>query len=130
LDNEIRTHFNEIKSVIKEKFSTVEVILDDISIERAILKLKASKGDYIIAITEIVTATDRKYSYYLLHQGQVIIGLDNSSDRKALQLKYGNNYVFHLNEVVPHEHSQGKKSLKLTEEKFFQDFIEILEKYL
>ena len=111
MDNEIRTHFDEIKFVIKEKFSTVEVILDDISIERAILKLKASKGDYIIAITEIVTATDRKYSYYLLHQGQVIIGLDNSSDRKALQLKYGNNYVFHLNEVVPHEHSQGKKSL-------------------
>jgi hypothetical protein len=26
------------------------------SIERAILKLKASKGDYAIAITEIVTA--------------------------------------------------------------------------
>ena len=130
MDNKIRMHFDEIKSVIRRKFSTVEVILDDISIERAILKLKASQGDYIIAITEIVTTTNRKYSYYLLHQGQVIIGLDNSSDRKALQLKYGNSYVFHLNEVVPHEHSQGKTSLKLTEEKFFQDFIEILEKYL
>ena len=109
------------------------MILDDISIERAILKLKASQGDYTIAITEIVTSIDRidrKYSYYLLHQGKVIIGLDNSSDRKALQLKYGNSYVFHLNEVVPHEHSQGKTSLKLTTEKFFQDFVEILEKYL
>ena len=130
MDNKIRMHFDEIKSVIRRKFSTVEVILDDISIERAILKLKASQGDYVIAITEIVTATDRKYSYYLLHREQVIIGLDNSPDRKALQLKYGNSYVFHLNEVVPHEHSQGKTSLKLTEEKFFQDFIEILEKYL
>lgn len=129
MDNEIRMHFDEIKSVIRRKFSTVEAVLDDISIERAILKLKASQGDYAIAITEIMTATGRKYSYYLLHQGQVIIGLDNSPDRKSLQLKYGNSYVFHLNEVIPHEHSQGKTSLKLTAEKFFEDFVEILQKY-
>ena len=130
MDNEIRMHFDEIKSVVERIFSTVEMILDDISIERAILKLKASKGDYTIAITEIVTATARKYSYYLLHQEQVIIGLDNSPDRKALQLKYGNSYVSHLNEVIPHEHSQGKKSLKLTAERFFQNFVELLDKYL
>ena len=106
------------------------MILDDISIERAILKLKAAKGDYVIAITEIVTPTARKYSYYLLHQGQVIIGLDNSPHRKALQMKYGNSYVSYLNEVVPHEHSQSKKSLKLTGEKFFRDFVEIFKEYL
>ena len=79
---------------------------ENTSVGQACLKyvLKNPKGDYTIAITEIVTPTARKYSYYLLHQGEVIIGLDNSPDRKALQLKYGNSYVFHLNELVPHEH--------------------------
>jgi hypothetical protein len=39
----------------------------------------------------------------------------------------------HTNEgiaLVTHQDTMSKKSLKLTAEKFFQDFIEILEKYL
>ncbi len=43
-----------------------------------------------------------------------MVGLDNQADRQALRLKYGDDFVAHLTELIPHRHSTDKVSLALT----------------
>jgi hypothetical protein len=40
------------------------------------------------------------------------------------KIKYGKNYVYHLEERIPHFHGKGKKSTELTKEVSFKEFME------
>ncbi len=101
MDREARRHFEQILTLAHQSFSDVQVRFYDISARRAILKVTGAYGDKRVEITEILTPQVRKYSYYLLRSGLVLLGLDNSADRQALRLKYGVEFAQHLHEPIP-----------------------------
>lgn len=66
----------------------------------------------------------RNYSFYLLQGDTVIVGFDNSEDRRAQILKYGKRgWKKHFSERVPHQHTFGRQQIQLTEEMTIADFI-------
>ncbi len=67
------------------------------------------------------------YSYYLIHDNEVVVGFDNYPDRRALREKYGQNFKFHLSELVAHKHGPRKETLELTEEMTVEKFLEYLK---
>lgn len=125
MDREAGEHFERILKLARSRFSDVHIVSRDISSKRAILKFRCRYQKYLISVSEILTEQTRWYSYYLLDEGRVQLGLDNFSDRPALRLKYGAEFTQHLDEPVPHLHTQDKY-LELTEEKTFTHFVELV----
>jgi len=123
MENEIRRHFDEIIEDAKAVLEDIE-IEQDYSVKRALLKISGNFGNFKVRITEVVDDDKRKYAYYLINKDFVVIGFDNAPDIKALKIKYGKNYVYHLEERVPHFHGKGKKSTELTKEISFKEFLE------
>ena len=59
----------------------------------------------------------------------VLVGYDNSPDKKALILKYGEkDYTRHIHEAIPHVHTKDKKLMALTEEYSFEKFYEEIKR--
>ncbi|NQE05156.1 hypothetical protein C5S32_04735 [ANME-1 cluster archaeon GoMg1] len=123
MEKEIRRHFNEIIEDAKAVLEDVE-IEQDYSVKRALLKISGNFRNFKVRITEVLDETKRKYAYYLINNDLVVIGFDNAPDIKALKIKYGKNYVYHLEERIPHFHGKGKKSTELTKEITFKEFME------
>ena len=123
MDREAGEHFERILKLARSRFSDVCIVSRDISSKRAILKIRCRYQKYLISVSEILAEQTRWYSYYLLDEGRVQLGLDNFSDRLALRLKYGAEFTQHLDEPVPHLHTQDKQHLELTEEKTFTHFV-------
>jgi hypothetical protein len=74
-------------------------------------------GPYRIHFREIWRMDgSRKYAYYVLHSSKVVVGFDNASDLRALRLKYGENYIHHRLELIPHRHTANKQDVELTPE--------------
>ncbi len=115
--------FTEIINLAKNRLKNVEIIENDISIQRALLKLKGDFNAFSVRITEIIDKKKRKYSYYVLKENEVIFGYDNAPDIRALKLKFGDEYHKHLNESVPHYHGKNKKEIKIGNEIQFEDFM-------
>ncbi len=126
MDIEARSHFERLLKLARETFDDVRILLWDIASDRSILKLRARYGRKEVAVSEILTETTRRYSYYLLEQGTVLIGLDNYPDREALRLKYGAAFAQHLTDRIPHAHDRRKREVKLTREKTFEDFVQMV----
>ena len=102
----------------------------DITPERAILQLQAKYGQYRIFVTELYSDRHRKYSYYMLREGWVEAGFDNSPDPRAIRQKYGEIGKTHVGELIPHLHLKNKTRLVLTPEITFDEFVAWIEKYL
>lgn len=126
MENEVRRHFDEIIEDAKTVLEDVE-IKQDYSVKRALLKLSGNFGKLKVRITEVIDVDKRKYAYYLINVDLVVIGFDNAPDINALKLKYGKDYVHHLDERIPHFHGKGKKNTELTNEISFKEFLEEIE---
>lgn len=126
MDSEARSHFERLLKLARETFDNVRILRWDITSDRSILKLRARYGGKEVAVSEILTETTRRYSYYLFEQGTVLIGLDNYPDRAALRLKFGAAFAQHLTDRIPHAHGRDKHEVKLTEEKTFEDFVQMV----
>ncbi|MFQ5454915.1 MAG: S8 family serine peptidase [Nitrospirota bacterium] len=48
---------------------------------------------------------------------KVIMGYDNAADPRALKLRWGKSYKRHLNELIPHKHTEGKKEKRILRRK-------------
>ncbi|MBM3242671.1 hypothetical protein FJZ31_40950 [Candidatus Poribacteria bacterium] len=117
-------YLDNLIDFVQSNFEDVCVTLRDESIKRAVLNLECRYGTYRIAIREIITSTSRVYSYYVLSEAEVIYGFDNAADVTALRLKYTDNARYHQGELTPHCHTEGKRTLLLTEEYTCQKFFE------
>jgi hypothetical protein len=125
LDREVERHFEQILILARRHFAPVEIVRQEVSEQRAILKFRARRGERQVAVTEVFDQSRRWYSYYLYTSRQTLVGLDNSPDRAALRLKYGKDFSQHLYESIPHWHTD-KQSLELTDEKTFDDFVKMV----
>lgn len=126
MDIKAGSHFERLLKLARETFDDVRILIWDITSDRSILKLRARYGEKEVAVSEILTEATRRYSYYLFEQGTVLIGLDNYPDREALCLKYGAAFAQHLGDRIPHAHGRDKHGVKLTEEKTFEDFVQMV----
>lgn len=124
MDRQARPYLERLLNQIRRTFTDVEVRNFDVSETRAVLEVRCTYGDKTIAVTEILTPNVRKYSYYLVQAGEVLIGLDNSADRRALRLKYGQDFAQHIHEPVPHRHVADQ--VELTDEMTFAEFAVIV----
>ncbi len=66
----------------------------------------------------------RRHFDEIINVDLVVIGFDNAPDINALKMKYGKDYVHHLDERIPHFHGKGKKNTELTNEISFKEFLE------
>ncbi|HJH26408.1 MAG TPA: hypothetical protein C5S37_06445 [Methanophagales archaeon] len=66
----------------------------------------------------------RRHFDEIINSDLVVIGFDNAPDINALKIKYGEGYVHHLDERIPHFHGKGKKNTELTKEISFREFLE------
>jgi len=126
LDIKAGSHFERLLKLARETFADVRILLWDITSDRSILKLRARYGEKEVAVSETLTEATQRYSYYLFEQSTVLIGLDNYPDREALRLKYGSAFAQHLTERIPHAHGRDKHEVKLTGEKTFEDFVQMV----
>jgi len=99
----------------------------DATPNRAILRVDAEYGKYQILVKELFSGWSRKYSYYVMRGNWVEAGFDNSPDPRAIRLKYGKIGLEHAGELVPHQHSEDKTHLSLTEEMSFKEFVHWLK---
>ena len=115
--------------LVRTTFTDVEVEIDTTPI-RALLRIQAHYGPYRVFITELSDGSRRQYRYYVLQGNDVEAGFDNSSDPRALRLKYGRIGEEHLGEYLPHLHRANKTQLLLTEEMHCVDFVHWLHQHL
>ena len=123
MENAIRRHFNEIIEDAKAVLEDVE-IEQDYSVKRTLLKISGNIRNLKVMITEVLDEDKRKYAYYLINNDLVVLGFDNAPDIRALKIKYGKNYVYHIEERIPHFHGKEKKNTELTKEISFKEFLE------
>jgi hypothetical protein len=116
LDATPASDFARIIALARAHLELVQVVEEDCSPERAILRLTARYGRYRVFITEIISRTSRHYRYYVLDGDIVVVGFDNAADARALRLKYGRQRRKHIGELIPHLHLKDKTQLELTEE--------------
>lgn len=126
MDREAEQRFKQILSLARQHFDEVIVVRRDITAQRAILTLRCEYRGKTIAVNEVLAKETRWYSYYLVWSGKVLFGLDNASDREALRMRYGSDFIHHLQEPIPHLHTEDKQELELTDEKGFADFVEMV----
>jgi hypothetical protein len=115
--------------LVRTTFTDVEVEIDTTPV-RAPLRIQAHYGPYRVFITELSDGSRRQYRYYVLQGNDVEAGFDNSSDPRALRLKYGRIGEEHLGEYLPHLHRANKTQLLLTEEMHCVDFVHWLHQHL
>ena len=123
MDGQVERYLDQVFDLARQHFSDLQMVARAVTDEWGLIQLRGNFRDLDIAITEVMRPTGRKYSYYLLKDGRVLLGLDNSPDRKALRLKFGETFSQHLYELVPHQHAEDKLNLKLTEEQTLEDFV-------
>lgn len=102
------------------------MIATDTTPERSFLRLTAEYGSRRIVAKEIVTAGERRYSYYILRSSYVEAGFDNSPDPQAIRLKFGRIGLEYAQERIPHLHTENKQKLVLTDDIDFDYFLEWL----
>ena len=126
MDAEIADYFAGVIQLAETTFTTFQQSIDSTP-KRSILRLEATYGIYKVLVTELFSDQNRKYRYYLLKGNYVEAGFDNSSDPRALRLKYGVIGQSHLGEYIPHLHQVDKTELSLTDEIFFETFVRWLK---
>lgn len=111
-------------AVAQEAFDNVLILRREARESLAILEINASYGPYKIYLREIWRADNsRKYAYYVVLENRVIVGFDNASDPRALQIQYGKAYTRHRLELIPHRHNQNKQEVALTSEMDCDTFV-------
>ena len=111
----------------------VEQTLDKISLkrleynpQRALWEVHGVMAQFTVRCKEIFIQAGRMYSYYVIEGDNVAMGFDNYPDRQALQQKYGQAFMAHLDELIPHKHGPGKTTLELTEDMMVERFLSVV----
>jgi hypothetical protein len=118
--------FEQTISIASKKLTQVKVS-QEIDSTLAILTIEGVYQSYRVVMKETISSAGRRYAYYLLSGNRVMLGLDNHADRKALRLKYGDEFTTHLSELIPHRHDADKISVTLTSVWTGEQFLEALE---
>jgi len=126
LERTTTKYFAGVITTAQASFEEVEYVTD-ITPKRAILRIVAKYGLYLVLITELLSDDVRKYRYYVLRENWVEAGFDNSPDARAIRLKYGRIGEQHAREYVPHLHLENKSQLILTEEMTITAFVNWLK---
>ncbi len=126
MDKKIAGYFADVVALSRSVFEHVEY-KTDITPKRAILRLQGKYGLYQVFVTELFSDEIRKYRYYVLNENRVEAGFDNSSDPRAIRLKYGKISKEHFGEYTPHLHLEDKTHMTLTEEMTFERFADWLK---
>lgn len=129
MDTDFANTLARLTAQAEAVLSQVETVID-ITPHRALLRLKGMYGNYRIFITEVASQETRKYSYYALHDQWVEVGFDNAADPEALRLKFGRITPDKVGALIPHQHSQNKTQLTLTEEMTIPLFLQWLQTHL
>ena len=116
MGSEVEGYFNDLIDFVEQHFANVQILKRDITDQRSLLELNAWYGKYRIVISEIFFGAQRKYAYYVLDGSRVRIGFDNSPDANVVRLKYPSDYKTHRFNLIPHVHSDDKKSVTLAQE--------------
>jgi len=124
-------HFEALIQKAIDFLQNVRIARHTVYREYAILELQGNWGNYRIIISEVHRGDKTvKYSYYLLDQDNgLVIGFDNSADNLVLRLRYGSNWMSHLHEELPHQHTPDG-DIRLTEWMDFDGFIAWVENNL
>jgi len=124
-------NLGELIELLEGAFEEVHIIQRRATEALFLLRAECRYRNFRVKITEIVDNQGRNYSFYLLRGDTVIVGFDNSEDRRAQILKYGKrNWKKHFRERVPHLHTFDRKEMRLTDEMSVVDFITWLRDYL
>lgn len=117
-------NLGELIELLENTFEDVHIIQKRATGALLLLRARCRFRQFDAVITEIVDDLGRNYSFYLLERNWIIVGFDNSEDRRAQILKYGRrNWKKHFQERVPHQHTYDRRQLKLTKEMRVEDFI-------
>lgn len=127
MDAEIADYIASVILLAKATCNAVRHSTDSTP-KRSILRLEARYGNYRVLVIELFSDDRRrKYRYNLLRDNYVEAGFDNSPDPRAIRLKYGSIGQAHVGEHIPHLHQVDKTELTLTDEIFFQAFVQWLQ---
>lgn len=123
--------FDEVVALLLRTFSRVVIRRRDESAEVCVFEVECVYGDYRVVVSEILTPDGRKYAFYLLDsQNAIVVGFDNSPDRRAAQLRYGPAYRKHIHERIPHRHDLNRLTIHLTVEMTLSDCIAWLHQHI
>lgn len=129
MEREVRESFSELIEAARGELEDVKILKHEVSAKRSILKIDAAFRGCKVSIKRAINRRRELYSYYLIKDRTVLVGYDNSPDKKALVLKYGEkDYTRHIHEAVPHVHTEDKKSIALTEEYNLEKFLQEIKK--
>lgn len=120
-------YFTALTTLVQSTLDELNLTEVDISPDRAIWKVHGTIGDYKVRFKEIFNQSGRMYSYYLIHQDEVVVGFDNYPDRRALRKKYGQDFKLHLSELIAHKHGPRKKTLELSKDMTVEKFLNYLK---
>ncbi len=122
-----RRYFATLTELVKSRLDSIRSDKLDTNPNRTVWEVHGFAGQFYIRLKEIFDQSGRKYSYYILDEGTVLVGFDNYPDRRALQQKYGQEFTSHLSELIPHKHGQRKETLELTAEMNVELFLDYLQ---
>ncbi|MDM8526845.1 hypothetical protein QUF58_01425 [Anaerolineales bacterium HSG24] len=127
-----RRHFETLIAQAKNKLPHVNSIKQNIDMHRAIIDIEATWQKYRVVIQEIHRPDNTiRYSYYLFTEdNQLKHGFDNSCDRKAIRLKYGETWREHLQAEIPHQHDHNRQVTLTDEPMTYEKFVVWLTQYL
>ena len=129
MDRNLRAHFEQVIARAHAHLTSVEIAQNDVTPRRAILEVHGTFRDFDVRIKEIFAASGNLYSYYLLGAGTVIVGWDNYTDLRVIKMKFGNQFKRHMDDLIPHRHGYGKKTVELTSGFTAEKFLERLEQF-
>ena len=130
MDKSTLRYFETLKDLVRNCLDKITFERCNCSPDRSIVEIHGRLKKYDVRLKEIFTKSERMYSYYALDSGRVCVGFDNYPDRRALRLKYGQNFAKHLSELIPHKHGENKITLELTKIMDADKFLSHLTKIL
>lgn len=122
-----RRYFATLTTLVKSRLDNIRFDRLNTNPNRTVWETSGSIGQFDIWLKEIFDQSGRKYSYYILNEGVVLVGFDNYPDRRALQQKYGQEFTSHLSELIFHKHGHRKETLELTAEMDVELFLDYLQ---
>ncbi|MDI6791283.1 MAG: hypothetical protein QME81_00210 [bacterium] len=122
-----RSYFATLTNLVKDVLDKISPRRLDYNPNRALWEVHGSLEQFDIRIKEIFTQSGRIYSYYVISEGEVVVGFDNYPDRRMLRQKYGRVFNVHLEELIPHKHGPRKMTFELTEEMSVEMFLNYLQ---
>ncbi len=124
-----RNDLAALTRLAEENLDHVRVVRLESNSDRALWEVHGAYKNFDIRLKEVFTRSGRMYSYYILNQGEVVVGFDNYPDRRALQQKYADDFKAHLFELIPHKHGPRKATFELTEEMTLVAFLDYLHQH-